>query len=203
MINQALNYLSTAIFNYILCVKVSEVCFDRNMYDLLHTSTSCHFKICLKSHTVTLLEQRLDESLLWRFLAPSTPFQKMEPGIVIQQPNVLGRSLRIRWPSHQPFFRFKTSATLPTTTSALSRSGKMKSRQLRMTCSVLIITHALINIVEEFHRQGVRRVMFGSLVFPRHHGGYNKRCSRLNKLPRKHARCEYYKPFWQYESNLV
>ena len=67
MINQALNYLSTAIFNYILCVKVSEACFDRNMADLLHTSTSCHFNICLKSHTVTLQGQRLDESLLWRF----------------------------------------------------------------------------------------------------------------------------------------
>ena len=39
MINQALNYLSTAIFNYILCVKVSEACFDRNMHDLLHKST--------------------------------------------------------------------------------------------------------------------------------------------------------------------
>ena len=37
------------------------------MDDLLHTSTSCHFKICLKSHTVTLLGQRLDESLLGRF----------------------------------------------------------------------------------------------------------------------------------------
>ena len=56
MINHALDYLSTAIFrstgcNYILCVKVSEACFYRNMHDLLHTSTSCHFKICLKSHT--------------------------------------------------------------------------------------------------------------------------------------------------------
>ena len=67
MINQALNYFSTVIFNYILCVKVSEACFDRNMDDLLHTSTSCHFNICLKSRTVTLLGQRLDESLLWRF----------------------------------------------------------------------------------------------------------------------------------------
>ena len=109
MINQALNYLSsTAIFNYMPCVKVSEACFYRNIDDLLHTSTSCHFKICLKSHTATLLGQRLDESLLWRFLAPSMPLQKMEPGIVIQQPNVLGRSLRIRWPiSHQPFSDFR------------------------------------------------------------------------------------------------
>ena len=54
MINQTLNYLSTAIFNYILCVKVCEACFDRKIGDLLHTSTSCHFKICLKSHKVTL-----------------------------------------------------------------------------------------------------------------------------------------------------
>ena len=92
-------------------------------------------------------------------------------------------------------FQILDQCDLRTTTSALSRSGKMKSRQLRMTRSVLIIMHALINIVEEFHRQGVRRAVFRSLVFPRHHGGYNKRCNRLNKLLRKHARCEYYKPF--------
>ena len=42
------------------------------------------------------------------------------------------------------------------------------------------LMHALINIVEEFHRQGVRRVVFVPL-FPRHHSGYNKRCNRLNK----------------------
>ena len=34
------------------------------------------------------------------------------------------------------------------------------------------LMHALTDIVEEFHRQGVRRVVFGSL-FPRHHSGYN------------------------------
>ena len=51
---------------------------------------------------------------------------------------------------------------------------------------------ALINIVEEFQRQGVRRVVFGSL-FLKHHSVYNKRCNWLNKLLRKHARCEYYK----------
>ena len=32
------------------------------------------------------------------------------------------------------------------------------------------LMHALINIFEEFHRQGVRRVVFGSL-YPRHHSG--------------------------------
>ena len=45
----------------------------------------------------------------------------------------------------------------------------------------LDLMHALINIVEEFHRQGVRREVFVPL-FPRHHNGYNKRCNRLNKL---------------------
>ena len=45
------------------------------------------------------------------------------------------------------------------------------------------LMHVLINIVEEFHRQGVRRVVFVPL-FPRHHSGYNKRCNRLNKLLR-------------------
>ena len=48
------------------------------------------------------------------------------------------------------------------------------------------LMHALIYIAEEFHRQSVRRVVFGSL-FPRHHSGYNKRCNPLNKLLRKHA----------------
>ena len=43
------------------------------------------------------------------------------------------------------------------------------------------LMHALINIDEEFHRQGVRRVVFVPLS-PRHHNGYNKRCNRLNKL---------------------
>ena len=47
-----------------------------------------------------------------------------------------------------------------------SGSGEMKSRQLRMTRSVLIIAHALINIVDEFHRQGVRHIVFCSLLFP-------------------------------------
>ena len=54
---------------------------------------------------VSLLGQRLGETLLWRFGVQfySTPLQKMERGIVIQQPNVLGRSSRIqRSISHQP-----------------------------------------------------------------------------------------------------
>ena len=33
-------------------------CFDRNAHDLLHTSTPCHFKICLKSHTTGTLARR-------------------------------------------------------------------------------------------------------------------------------------------------
>ena len=45
------------------------------------------------------------------------------------------------------------------------------------------LRHALINIVERFHRQGVRRVVFVPL-FPRHHSGYDKQCNRLNKLLR-------------------
>ena len=45
------------------------------------------------------------------------------------------------------------------------------------------LMHALINIVEEFHRQGVRRVVFVPL-FPRHHSGYNKRSNRLKGLLR-------------------
>ena len=41
--------------------------------------------------------------------------------------------------------------------------------------------HALINVVNEFLKQGVKPVVFGSL-FHRHHSGYNKRCNRLNKM---------------------
>ena len=43
------------------------------------------------------------------------------------------------------------------------------------------LMHALIDIVEEFHRQCVRRVVLVPL-FPRHHSGYNKGCNRVNKL---------------------
>ena len=45
------------------------------------------------------------------------------------------------------------------------------------------LMYALVDIVEEFERQGIRRVVFGSL-FHRHHSGYNKRCNRLNKILR-------------------
>ena len=45
------------------------------------------------------------------------------------------------------------------------------------------LMHALINIGEEFHTWGVRRVVFFPLL-PRHHSGYNKRCNQLNKLLR-------------------
>ena len=43
------------------------------------------------------------------------------------------------------------------------------------------LMHALVDIVKECQRQGVRKVLFGSL-FPRHHSRYNKRCNRLNKI---------------------
>ena len=45
------------------------------------------------------------------------------------------------------------------------------------------LMHGLINIVEEFHMQCFRPVVF-VLLFPRNHSGYNKRCNRLNKLLR-------------------
>ena len=85
---------------------------------------------------------------------------------------ILGRSSQIRRSiSHQPSSDFRPVRALLTMTSALSRSGKMMSRQLRLNNHELM--HALINIVEEFHRQGVRRVVFGSL-FLRHQSLYNK-----------------------------
>ena len=59
---------------------------------------------------VTLLGQRLGETLLWRFSVQfySTLLHKMERGIIIQQPNVLGRSSRIRRSiSHQPSSDFR------------------------------------------------------------------------------------------------
>ena len=43
------------------------------------------------------------------------------------------------------------------------------------------LMHALVDIVKECRRQGVRKALFGSL-FPRHHSGHNKRCNRLNKI---------------------
>ena len=184
MINQALNYLSTAIFNYMPCVKVSEACFYRNMDDLLHTSTSCHFKICLKSHTATLLGQRLDESLLWRFwclrclcrrwsqgsLYNSLTFSEEAYGFggllvtslfqILDQCDLtnyaicaqiylylslLGRSFS----DHHLRCGRWLNLELNSKREKHSGSGKMKSRQLRMTRSVLIIAHALINIVDE------------------------------------------------------
>ena len=71
--------------NDILCVNVSEACFDRSMHDLLQTSTSCHFKICLKSHTTGTTAGR-DPTVAFLAQFYSTPLQKVKPGIIIQQP---------------------------------------------------------------------------------------------------------------------
>ena len=150
------------------------------MHDLLHTSTSCHFKICLKSHTTGTTAGRDPTAAFC-----STPLQKMERGVVIQQPNVLGRSSRIRRSiSHQPSSDFRP--VRPYRLRHLlcpDRGNDYDSLGL----NIHQLMHALINIVEEFHRQGVRRVVLAPL-FPRHHCGYNK-------LLRKHARYKYYKPF--------
>ena len=169
----------------------------RNMHDLLHTSTSCHFKMCLKSHTVTLLGQRLDESLLWRFRRLSRRWKQgsLYNSLTFSEELV---SLRICWPiSHQPSSDFR--AVRPYRLRHLlcpdREKNEVKTAKDDPLSLVLKITHSLISIIEEFHRQGVRCVVFGSLVFHRHHSGYNKRCNRLNKLLRKHTRCEYYKPF--------
>ena len=148
---------------------------------------------------VRLLGQRLGETLLWRFGVQfySTPLQKMERGIVIQQSNVLGRSSRIRRSiSHQPSSDFRPVQPYRLRHLLCPDRGNdvktAKDDSLGLNTHELM--HALINIVAQFHKQGVRRVVFGSL-FLRHHSVYNKRCNWLNKLLRKHARCEYYKPF--------
>ena len=58
-----------------------------------------------------------------------------------------------------------------------------------------VLMHLLINVVEEFHRQGVRRVVFGSL-FPRHHSGYNKAAMQpAQQAAEEKSRCESYKSF--------
>ena len=165
MINQALNYLSTAIFNYILRVNVSEACFDRNMHDLLHTSTSCHFKICLKSHTVTLLGQRLDESLLWRFRRLCRRWDQGSLYNSLTFSEELG-NLRIRWPIiHQPSSDFR--AVRPYRLRHLlcpdREKNEVKTAKDDLLSLVLKITHSLISIIEEFHRQGVRCVVFVTL----------------------------------------
>ena len=56
------------------------------------------------------------------------------------------------------------------------------------------LMHALINIVEEFHRQCVRRLVFVPL-FPRHHSGVQQAMQPAQQAAEKHARCEYYEPF--------
>ena len=155
MIYQALNYLSTAMFNYILCVKVSEAWFDRNMHDLLHTSTSCHFKIFLRCHTVTLLGQRLDESLLQRFDAFDAFCRRWNQESLYNSLTFSEelRSLRIRWPiSHQPSSDFR--AERPYRLRHLlcpDRGNEVKTAKDDPLSSFLKITHSLINIIEEFH----------------------------------------------------
>ena len=141
---------------------------------------------------VTLLGQQLGETLLCRFGVQfySTLLHKMGRGIVIQQPNVLGRSSRIQWSiSHQPSSDFRPVRPYRLRDLLCPDRGNDVNAVMDDSLGLNTPEHALINIVEEFHRQGVRRVVFGSL---RYHSVYNKQCNRLNKLLRKHARCEYY-----------
>ena len=65
---------------------------------------------------------------------------------------------------------------LPTTTPALARSGENDVKTAKddpLGLNNHDLMHALINVGEEFHRQGVRRVVCVPL-FPRHNSGYNK-----------------------------
>ena len=60
------------------------------------------------------------------------------------------------------------------------------------------LMYKLVNIIHEFQRQGVRRVVFGSL-FHRHDRRYNKLCKRLNKILRKlHA-----DKLWDHSKRLI
>ena len=86
----------------------------------------------------------------------------MERGIVIQQPNVLGRSARIRRSiSHKPSSDFKP--VRPYRLQHLlcpDRGNDVKtSKDDSLGLNIYELMHALINIVEEFHRQGIRRVV--------------------------------------------
>ena len=157
------------------------------MHDLLLTSTSCHFKTYLESDYLDNGWARPYCGVLGVHFY-STPLQKMERGIVIQQPNVLDRSSRIqRSFSHQPSSDFRPVRPYRLRHLLCPDRGHdvktAKDDSLGLNTHELM--HALINIVEQFHKQGVRRVVFGSL-FLRHHSVYNKRCDRLNECMTTH-----------------
>ena len=60
------------------------------------------------------------------------------------------------------------------------------------------LMYRLLRIINEFHRQGVRRVAFGSM-FLRHDRQYNKRAKRLNKILRKLQR----RYLWDHGPQLI
>lgn len=60
------------------------------------------------------------------------------------------------------------------------------------------LMYALLEIVNEFHRQGVPRVMCGNL-FQRHSWSYNKHCKRFNKMvPKIHPQL-----LWDHGPRLI
>ena len=129
------------------------------MHDLLHTSSSCHFKICLKSHTTGITARR-DTSAAFLAQFYLTPLQKMERGSFKRQPTVLGRSSRNRWSiSHKPSSDFR--AVQPYRVRYMLCSDRendvktAKDDQLGPNNHELM--HAPIDIVEEFHREGVNK----------------------------------------------
>ena len=58
----------------------------------------------------------------------------------------------------------------------------------------------LVSIVEEFRRQGVRRVVFGCM-FQRHNRPYNKRAKQLNKILRKIPKTKQH--LWDHDPDLI
>ena len=157
------------------------------MHDLLQTSTLCHFKICLESHYFGVLGysfilrlcRRWNEGSLYNSLTCSVEGHRFGLLSVTSLLHILDQC-------------DLTDYDICFVQIGEKYVKTAKDDSLGLNTHELM--HALINIVEVFHRQGVRRVVFGSL-FLKHHSVYNKRCNRLNKLLSKHARYEYYKPF--------
>ena len=121
--------------------KLVRLVFCRSMHNLLHTSTSCHFKICLESHYLDNGWARpycavLGYSFILRFCI------RWDEGSLYNSLTFSGEAHGFSGLSVTSLFQILDQCDLTDYEICFVQIGEMMSVQLRMTRSVLILPSA-------------------------------------------------------------
>ena len=129
------------------------------MHDLLHTSTSCHFKICLKNHTTGITAQR-DTTVAFLAQFYLTLCRRWNEGALNDSLPFSGEAHVTGGLSVTSLLQILEQCDLTESDICFVQIGEndvktAKDDQLDLNNHESM--HAPIDIVEEFHRQGVNK----------------------------------------------